>query len=48
MCPERLTRNQILFSIIFHKEHMENIDYFLKESVMEMKGTEEEVEYNQR
>ena len=40
----KIETNQFLFSIHFHKVHMENIDYFLKESVMDMKGKEGEEE----
>ena len=40
MHSERLKTNQNLFSIHFHNMYMENIDNFVKESMIDMKGKE--------
>ena len=44
MDSERLKTNQILFPIQFHKVYVENTDYFLNESMMDMKEKEGEEE----
>ena len=44
MHRKRLEINQILFSIQFHEVDVDNIDFFLKESMLYMKGKEGEEE----